>query len=152
MSLAALKGHETVVDLLLATNHADIKSKDDKGQTPLLLASRRGYDNVMKLLLSIGTVDVNCTDNDGQTPLLTAILGDKKTVCELLLATDNVDVNSEDNDGWTAISLAASRGQVIEEKGHHSSDRGGTKSTSHSRARCGPCASALETSNVKSLT
>src|ERR1700722_7725409 len=54
--LAAERGDEAVVKLLLETGKADVDSKDryDGGRTPLWWAVERGYETVVKLLLETG--------------------------------------------------------------------------------------------------
>jgi ankyrin repeat protein len=58
-------GHEAVVKQLLGTVKANINSKDDSGQTPLLLAARGGHEAVVMLLLATGKADINLKDNMG---------------------------------------------------------------------------------------
>ena len=49
--LAAQKGHEAVVKLLLETSKVNVNSKDDMdGRTPLSWAARNGHEVVVKLL------------------------------------------------------------------------------------------------------
>jgi ankyrin repeat protein len=48
--LAAEKGHEAVVKLLLETGKVKINSKDENSQTPLSLAAKNKHEAVIKLL------------------------------------------------------------------------------------------------------
>ena len=52
LSLAAWRGHEAVVKLVLETNMVDVEAKDRTyGWTPLLSAAKNGHEAVVKLLL-----------------------------------------------------------------------------------------------------
>jgi ankyrin repeat protein len=71
LSLAAEKGHEAVVKLLLANDDVDPDSKDIYGRTPLSWAARSGHEAVVRLLLAKGGVDLNTKDTEyGPDPRL----------------------------------------------------------------------------------
>lgn len=69
LSLAARKGHEAIVKLLLETGRMNIDMKDFNGWTPLAWAAYMGHEAVMKLLLETGRVDVESSDSGRRTPL-----------------------------------------------------------------------------------
>ncbi|KAH8786195.1 hypothetical protein BGZ57DRAFT_789032, partial [Hyaloscypha finlandica] len=69
LSLAAERGHEAAIKLLLDSGKVDIDSKDKSGRTPLSLATERGHEAVVKLLLDSGKVDADSKDKSGRTPL-----------------------------------------------------------------------------------
>ena len=55
--MAAFRGHQKVVDLLLQ-NNADVNAKDLEGFTALVMAAKYGHIDIVKLLLQ-NNVDVN---------------------------------------------------------------------------------------------
>ena len=67
--LAAEKGHEAVVKLLLVKNGVDLSIKDEDSQTPLSRAVENGLKTVIQLLLAKDGVDLDSKDEYGQTPL-----------------------------------------------------------------------------------
>ena len=70
LSWAARQGHESIVDLLLATRDVDPDSIDNNGRTPLSWAAEKGHKTVVGLLLKKKGVDLNSKDvESGQTPL-----------------------------------------------------------------------------------
>jgi ankyrin repeat protein len=106
--LAAEKGHEAVVKLLLAKDDVDPDSKDRLfGQKPLSWAAGNGHEAVVKLLLEKDGVD---PDSNGgwldRTPLSWAAENGHEAVVKLLL-NNKADVDAEDNYGLTALQLAA---------------------------------------------
>jgi ankyrin repeat protein len=56
--LAADKGHDAIVKMLLDTGQVDADSQDKHGRTPLSFASDHGHDAIAKLLLVCNNVDV----------------------------------------------------------------------------------------------
>ncbi|KAL8344155.1 hypothetical protein RB601_004603 [Gaeumannomyces tritici] len=82
LSLAAIRGHEAVVRLLLE-NGADREARNRNGSTPLLWAAARGHEAVVKLLLRNGA-NWEAKDNCGSTALSWAVRQGHEAV-ELLL-------------------------------------------------------------------
>ncbi|KAH7464059.1 hypothetical protein FOMA001_g17848 [Fusarium oxysporum f. sp. matthiolae] len=109
LSLAAKRGQEAVVELMLAKDGVDPNSKDKDGRTPLSWAAESEKEAVVKLMLAKDGVDPNSKDNDGRTPLSWAAESGQEAVVKLMLAKDGVDPNSKDNDGRTPLSWAAGR-------------------------------------------
>jgi ankyrin repeat protein len=111
LSLAAVKGYEAVVKLLLATDAVDPDSKDARcGRTPLSRAAGMGHEAVVNLLLAKDIVDPNSQDRYDQTPLLLAAGNDHEAAVKLLLATDVIEADSKDEFDRTPLSWAAKRG------------------------------------------
>ena len=110
LSVAAKKGHSTLVDLLLARGEIDVNHEDSEGDTPLSSAVREGHEVVVKLLLNREDVDVNCKDSTGGTPLLSAIREGHEVVVKFLLNGEDVDVNYKATSGVTPLSSAAAKG------------------------------------------
>jgi ankyrin repeat protein len=112
--LAAERGHEVVVKLLLSEDNVDPESKDEHGRTPLSSAVGAGEKTVMKPPFAKGWTYPGCEDHYGQTPLSRAAANVSwptskgyEAVVELLLVKDGVDRDSEDNEGRTPLSWAA---------------------------------------------
>ena len=82
--LAAERGHDAVVKLLLKTGKVDVESKDEYGRTPLSWAAEEGHEAVVKLLLETGKVDVESKDKYGRTPLSWAAREGHEAVVKLL--------------------------------------------------------------------
>jgi Ankyrin repeats (3 copies)/Ankyrin repeats (many copies) len=111
LSWAAVRGHEAVVKLLLATEKVDLDSKDSYEQTPLSWAAMGGHEAVVKLLLATEKVDLDSRDFfSGQTPLSLAAERGHEAVVKLLLATEKADLDSKDSSGRTPLSWAAENG------------------------------------------
>ena len=66
--MAAEKGDEAIVKLLLETGKVDADSKDNFGWTPLSCAARNRHKAIVKLLLNTGKVNADSKDYQ-QTPL-----------------------------------------------------------------------------------
>jgi ankyrin repeat protein len=128
---AAQEGDAIKVKTLLAKG-ADVKAKDDMGNTALHFATRKdiagmlisagasvGAKNddfkmtplfnvpteVAALLVAKGA-DVNGRAREGMTPLAWAVYWDQKDKVDLLISK-GADVNAKDDDGKTALHIAA---------------------------------------------
>jgi len=84
LMLAALRdGGSDIVALLLAKG-ADVKAKDNRGDTALGLAAETGDAAIMRLLLDKGA-DVNGRNRKGETPLIQAATSARPEAVRLLL-------------------------------------------------------------------
>jgi ankyrin repeat protein len=110
LHLAAERGHEAVVKLLLARSDINVNASDVRGETPLLYAAERGHKAVVKLLLAQSDINVNASDNLGRTPLMNAAKGGHEAAVKLLLAQSNINVNASDANGWRPLFFAAMEG------------------------------------------
>ena len=110
--LAARKGHEEVVNILLGREEVDPDKPDDIGRTPLSYAAQEGHEGVVKTLLRLEGVDPARPDMFGGTPLLHAAEHGRVSVLEILLGREEVDSDKPDISGQTPLSHAAERGQV----------------------------------------
>lgn len=72
ISIAAERGHDTVVRLLLGQDEIKPDLKDRQGRTPLSYAAEQGHATVVKSLLERDDVDPNSRDKNDLTPLLYA--------------------------------------------------------------------------------
>jgi hypothetical protein len=73
-SLAASRGHEAVVRLLLATGNVDVLNRNIHEDTPLIQAIDGGHDGVVRLLLDTGRYDLEVRNKRGETPLSRAMI------------------------------------------------------------------------------
>ena len=76
--LAVEAGHEDIMELLLS-HGADLRVRNDRGQSLLHLAASRGHCNILRRLLEMTSDDLDMmeADNEGLSPLTSAILGDQ---------------------------------------------------------------------------
>ena len=99
--MAAVKGWEDVVDLLINLGFDPEKEAGQHRSTPLALATTCRSTSVVKRLLK-SKVNVNCIEADGQTPLVEAALQNQMEIIALLIEA-GVDVNIRGRDGSTAL-------------------------------------------------
>ena len=67
LHIAALLGHEKIVQLLLADQRVNVNCRDLGGSTPLHIAAGCGYDELVQLLLDCDRVDVDTENKTGTT-------------------------------------------------------------------------------------
>lgn len=83
---------------------ANVDSRDDDGETPLMKAADDGHTAIVEALLKAGA-DVNAIDEDGQTALMMAADEGHVQIVKLLLNA-GANVNAKDEDGETALMKA----------------------------------------------
>lgn len=115
---AARRGHEDVVELLLAVPDIDVNLRggSECSSTPLLSASARGHHRVVKRLLDAPGIEVNMAGCHGRTPLWSAASCGHLTTVQALLAAPSVLPNKADKEGRTPLWAAAHGGrkEVVE--------------------------------------
>ena len=109
LSLAAWKGKEAIVRLLLERDDIDINAVDNRGRSPFTLAANRGHEAIVRLLI-IKDLDVNATDNYGWTPLSWVAWKGNEAVLRLLIERDDININAADKRGQTPFALAVKEG------------------------------------------
>ena len=108
--LAVLKGHATIVDLLLKANANPDRKCSRQCDTPLGAAAERGFINCMKLLIARGA-NVNLGDDDGDTPLhMAALKGEAEAA--LLLLGNNASPHKRNDKQWTPLHCACVSGNL----------------------------------------
>lgn len=80
---AARTGHTDTVRSLLTGGRADVNSRDERGNTPLIEAARAGHDDVVQALL-VAKADASAKNDEGQTALSVAARGGHDEVVRLL--------------------------------------------------------------------
>ncbi|RSL38004.1 hypothetical protein CEP53_015273, partial [Fusarium sp. AF-6] len=100
---AATNGREAVMRLLLDRG-AEIEAKDQRGQTPLVLATSNGDKATVQLLLDRGA-EIEAKDREGWTPLFWAVVHRNEAIMRLLLSRD-ADIEAKDKEGRTPLFWA----------------------------------------------
>ncbi|KAL7267013.1 hypothetical protein RUND412_010412 [Rhizina undulata] len=94
--VAAKKGHDAIVKLLLEKEGVNINYKVYADQTPLCIAVGWGQVAAVKLLLEKAGVDINSKDRNGETPIWVVAIKGYVMVVKLLLEKEGLDINSKD--------------------------------------------------------
>ncbi|GBN29049.1 Ankyrin-1 [Araneus ventricosus] len=106
LHLAALKGHEKLVNMLLKFN-VIIDSKDCNNTTALHISANSGYLDIVKSLIEAGG-NVEAKSIYNLTPLHFAVERGHFHTVEFLISK-GADIHSIDTYGFTSLHIAASR-------------------------------------------
>ena len=87
MLAAANKGHESVVNILLASPYADALFQGKNGFNALMVAAQRGHEDVVRVLLTsdYGQALVKQRNKDGLNALMLAAFKNKAAAASALL-------------------------------------------------------------------
>ncbi|KAJ5086873.1 hypothetical protein NUU61_008180 [Penicillium alfredii] len=112
LHIAAQKGHERIVRVLLRAN-MDPNQTDSDGRTPLTHATIEDHEPIVRLLLSHGA-RIAVSDREGRSALHWAVLHRRLGVLQLLLehwakSERDLDINVYDEAGWTPLHMAVDR-------------------------------------------
>jgi ankyrin repeat protein len=99
---------ESVISQL--ENGGDINSKDEKGQTPLMLAAGNNYAELLKILIEKGA-DINSEDCEGRNALSLAAGNGWAEIVKALLAS-GAQINARDKAGRSALIWASNNGWI----------------------------------------
>ena len=108
LHLAIEKWETPEVIELMREEKANIKAKDNRGNTPLHIAARCNK-NVIALMLIYEGSDVDAKNNAGNTPLHWAAKFNAKEVAQVLIAA-GADVHLQNKDGLTPRERALVNG------------------------------------------
>eukprot|EP00947_MAST-08B_sp_MAST-8B-sp1_P002219 g2219.t1 len=111
--IAASKGHDKVVSMLLEVGAKVDLATTDYNQTPLYIAAFRGYDKVVSVLIEEGKATVDLAAKDGVTPLFIAAENGHDKVVSVLIKDGKatVDLAMTDEWGYTPLMAAARDGR-----------------------------------------
>ena len=98
---AAQTGDLAKVGALIKDQSDLVSSRNDSGQTALIVAAARGQTNLVAFLLT-NKSDVSARDNAGQTALHWTAQSGERSVAILLL-TNKAKINVRNNSGWTPL-------------------------------------------------
>ena len=123
LMVAALKGHEAVVELLLQQPGLEVNLFDEEfRQTVLHLASTEGHTGIVRRLLAHPSLTChNAVDSDGVSPLMEAVWNNRVKCVRELVAVEGVDLETRDSQGRSLEEVAREEGsqeawQVVREE------------------------------------
>lgn len=93
LTLAAVEGHEAVVQFLLTLPNTDIGAINAGGTTALMAAARKGHLNIVKIFLADPRTDVNQLGRYGGTALMNAAGFGHVDVVKELLKVENIKLD-----------------------------------------------------------
>ena len=117
LSKMAKVGKAKIVENLMKVEFIDINTRNNEGQTPLILACRKGHFEIVSKLLGSQKTDVDAVDIHGFTALLHAATTKDVTAVRLLLERGVRDINHKNHMECTALVLASQKGfhEVVKE-------------------------------------
>ena len=92
----------------LLTKGFDPNTRDEKGQTALLIAMREPSPKVIDVLIAFPKTDVEARNAKDESPLMLAAIKGQQDIVTKLIARD-ADINKP---GWTPLHYAATSGQI----------------------------------------
>ncbi|KAL2797533.1 ankyrin repeat-containing domain protein [Aspergillus keveii] len=113
--IAAQKGHERIVRVLLERGNIDPNITDSDGRSPIFHAAVGGHNGVVRLLLNNGA-RVGHVDCDNRSVLHWTAHYQRIDVLQTLIEywaeheRDSYDIDAYDDHGWTPLHLAVERG------------------------------------------
>ena len=111
LHLAASKGHDRIVRMLLHQHHQPVNDPDSQGQTALMHAVQGGFEDVVRSLLDAGATVDGVADRRGRTALHWAVLKRRKTLLRHLLQNGSgMNVDGYDDEGQTPLHRAIDDG------------------------------------------
>ena len=81
---ASHEGFAAVVRILLAVPDILVNTRDEDGNTPLLMAAKGGHAEVVRILVGVKGIDFNCSDHYFDTALNVAKKGKHQEVTAIL--------------------------------------------------------------------
>ncbi|KAJ5447596.1 hypothetical protein N7445_002417 [Penicillium cf. griseofulvum] len=113
LTLAATRGDDQLVKILLCVEGVNPDSRNREGCSPLFLAAGEGHIEIVKLLIATNAVQLDAKDSTKhRTPLLSSLIAGHDAISKLLVDSGAQDLDCGDplSGGRTALSIAAERG------------------------------------------
>ncbi|XP_022099986.1 E3 ubiquitin-protein ligase MIB2-like [Acanthaster planci] len=108
LHLAAAKGHQTCVEVLLKYEQkCDVNCQDKDGNTPLFHAVVKNNKQIIHWLVNNPRSDLRIMNKKGFNSLHHAVFLKNIFAVEAILSTSPTMINVAKNDGFTALHLAA---------------------------------------------
>jgi ankyrin repeat protein len=110
LHIAAKKGNDLIVRVLLQQGNLDCDERDSDGRTALMHAVIEGHEAVVRSLLAHGA-RVGEVDRDRRSAIHLAVLYQREGILRDLLSQgeQGLDVNGYDVAGWTPLHIAIER-------------------------------------------
>lgn len=113
ISIAIKKENFALIELILRSRNANVRTADDNGNTPLSIAVGQGNLLVARLILKYRQSYVHQKDSNGLAPLLLAANQESSDAVELFLTSPEYDKSSRDLSGDMSLLTAVRRGDLI---------------------------------------
>ncbi|RDW84032.1 uncharacterized protein DSM5745_04358 [Aspergillus mulundensis] len=110
--IAASKGHEKVVEVLVKVPGINPNLANNDKATPLWVAAAKGHEKVVKVLVDVPGINLNKPNKQGNTPLLIAAARGHNEVIKLLVDVPGIDLNHPNKRGYTPLWIAAAKNHV----------------------------------------
>ncbi|XP_038061536.1 E3 ubiquitin-protein ligase MIB1-like [Patiria miniata] len=112
LHLAAAKGHQTCVEVLLKHDQqkCDVNYKDKDGDSPLVLAISKNNKQIIHWLINHPRINLRQVNKKGFNSLHHAAINGNNFAVEGILKVSPNMINIAKNDGFTALHLAAFNG------------------------------------------
>ncbi|KAK4233335.1 ankyrin repeat-containing domain protein [Achaetomium macrosporum] len=110
LHIAAQRGNEEIVRILLQQGKVDCNERDSDGRTALMYAVIEGHETMVRVLLAHGA-RVDDVDRDRRSALHLAVLHRRESVLRVLLdhRGPGLDLDAYDVSGWTPLHMAVER-------------------------------------------
>ena len=112
LHIAALCGHDKVVNMLIGTFNCPVDCQDRGAHTPLHLACISGHINIVKLLVLEHNANINVCNHQNDLPLHLAAKFGHSIVVKTLIEDFNCDLNEKGHEGTTILHRACKYGHI----------------------------------------
>lgn len=112
LCMAAFKGHEATVKVLLAAKDIDVNAEDADGRTALSLAASSGHETVVEALLDAPDIDPDIEDAHERTALSYAAAHSHLGLAIMLLEKGNAKPMSASRKHRSPLAFAVHRSQA----------------------------------------
>ena len=105
LALSSYSDNKNLINSLVQDYDVDINSRDQKGNTSLMIATKRNQLGLIKLLIDL-EVDINIKDNYGRNSLILAVQGENIHIAKYLINSGS-HIDIPDNEGLTPLHYAS---------------------------------------------